>query len=487
MSIRTKLFTFLISIVVLMNLVTFFIFQSGRTIQDSYSLMMDRILLYKQISNLTEDNLRHLGNYLVNQNQAAYSDFFNRKQELRDLKAKLDRQNRNDQRAVAVQNFSHLVQSFFEAEDAIIGILYSPNNRNYADKFVEMEKTAGYIQEEDQRLVDQELSFYQPLYKQMLLYTGRMNALGQSLLIVDLMLCIVFALWLASSITRPIANLVQAALQVSMGNLDVNPLTPPRNDEIGILTRSFRHMLSSLKELLVKNQEIMEKDRLVKELEIKALQSQINPHFLFNTLNALSKLALLEGAEKTSDLTVSVSNLLRYNLRKLDRPVTLRDEFEHAKEYFSIQQARFRGRVTFETHIDDELLDLPIPSMTLQPILENAFVHGIEGMESGACIRLDMLRNGETAVISISDNGAGMSEEKRYSLMHFSSGFATDSDNGQSTGLGSRNVYRRLQLFYGQDDLVSIDSKEEKGTTVTIRIPFHIKEELAYVPVIDRG
>lgn len=485
MSIRTKLFIFLLSIVLLMNLVTFFIYQSSRTIQDSYNLMMDRIFLYKQISNLTEDNLRHLSNYLVNQNQAAYIDFFNRKQELRELKERLDSQRRNEERAVAEQNYSHLVQSFFEVEDAIIGILYNTESRSYARQYEEMENIAGYIQEEGQRLLDQELSFYQPLYKQTLLYTGQMNGLGQSLLIVDLLLCIVFAFWLASSITSPIANLVDAALQVSRGNLDVSPPMTQQNDEIGILTRSFRHMLAYLKELIVKNQVMMEKDSLVKDLEIRALQSQINPHFLFNTLNVLSKLAFIEGAMKTSDLTVSMSNLLRYNLRKLDTPVTLRDEVEYVKEYFTIQQARFRDRVLFEINVDENLLDLPIPCLTLQPILENAFIHGIESMEDGAHLRLDIFLENNATVISISDNGVGMSEEIRHSLLNFSSGFASDSYNGKSTGFGSRNVYRRLQLFYGQDDLLSIVSKKGEGTTVTIRVPLFMKEGDTDVPIVD--
>jgi sensor histidine kinase YesM len=241
-------------------------------------------------------------------------------------------------------------------------------------------------------------------------------------------------------------------------------------------------MLSSLKELLAQKQEMAEKDRLVKELEIKALQSQINPHFLFNTLNVVSKLALLEGADRTSDLAVSVSNLLRYNLRKLDTPVTLRDEVEHAYEYFAIQQARFRDRVAFETDIDDAALELPIPCLTLQPILENAFVHGIERMESGARIGLRIQRDGDWVVVAVSDNGAGMNEETQHRLLAFQSGFAEDggdgggSDSGsrgQSTGLGTRNVYRRLQLFYGMDDLVTIASEAGNGTTVTIRAPWH--------------
>jgi sensor histidine kinase YesM len=487
MSIRTKLFAFILSLVVLMNLVAFFIYQSGKTIQESYSLMMDRILLYKQIANLTEDNLRHLGNYLINQNQAAYADFFDRKEQLKELQSQLERQKRSEPNEVPVQNFVNMVKTFLEAEDAVIGILYRTEAQSYARQFDEVEKTAAYIQEENQHLVDLELSFYQPLYKQMLLQVSRMNILGQALLIVNVLLSLFFTVWLSRSITRPIGILVHTAEQISKGNLDVDPPSIQYGDEMGILTRAFRHMLHNLKELIAKNQEIAEKDRLVKELEIKALQSQINPHFLFNTLNVLSKLALLEGAEKTSDLTVSVSNLLRYNLRKLDTPVTLSDEVAHAKEYFAIQQARFRDRIKFETNIDESLLDLPIPCLTLQPILENAFVHGIENLEEGACIRLDIRREERDAVIAISDNGAGMSEETRQALLHPSSGFSTAAGSGRSTGLGSRNVFRRLQLFYGRDDLVDIESRPQQGTTVTIRIPITMKEGKARVSIADRG
>lgn len=492
MSIRTKLFTFLLLLVVLMNLVTFFIYQSSRTVQSSYSLMMDRILLYKQIANMTEDNLRLLSSYLTNQVPETYSDFYYRKKDLEALQAKLEVRSRSEARAVAASNFRNMVSTFLEAEEAIIGTLYSTESRGYATQYEEVEKTAAYIQEENQRLVDQELSFYQPLYQKMLLNTNRMNIMGLGLLLVDMLLCAVFALWLARSITRPIASLVYAASQISKGNIDVTPPLAQAGDEIGTLTRAFRQMLYYWKELIVKNQEMAEKDRLVKELEIKALQSQINPHFLFNTLNVLSKLALLEGADRTSDLTVSVSNLLRYNLRKLDTPVTLRDEVEHAKEYFAIQQARFRDRVAFETEIDESALDLAIPCLTLQPILENAFVHGIERMESGALIRLAIRREGSEVEIAISDNGAGMSEETRQGLLQAESGFALEpsvpaaagsagerdgSRNGQSTGLGSRNVYRRLQLFYGKDDLVSIESAAGIGTTVTIRAPYSYKEK----------
>lgn len=243
------------------------------------------------------------------------------------------------------------------------------------------------------------------------------------------------------------------------------------SSEIRMLSEAFGRMQDDLLQLIEKDKANLEKDRLVKELELKALQNQMNPHFLFNSLNVLAKLALLEGAERTSDLTVSMSNLLRYNLRKLDQPVPLRDEVEQAKEYFTIQQARFRDRIQFVTHIDEAALDVLVPVLTLQPILENVFVHGIEGMEIGAVVTLSIERVPSEVRISIADNGSGMTEETRSALLRMDAEPADSRSGGQSTGLGTYNVFRRLELYYGRTDLVDIQSEPGGGTTVLIRIP----------------
>ncbi|MNV65596.1 Sensor histidine kinase YpdA [compost metagenome] len=223
--------------------------------------------------------------------------------------------------------------------------------------------------------------------------------------------------------------------------------------------------------------------RLVKELELQALQSQINPHFLFNTLNVLSRLALLEGADKTSDLIISMSNLLRYSLQRLDTPVTLQEEITHIKEYAAIQQARFRERIRFELDADPAVLQVEIPALTLQPLVENAYHHGVANMESGAVISLKVLKAETGVLIEISDNGAGIPEETLQAIMRLEA----SSDSGKSTGLGTRNVLKRLQLFYGEDDLVQIRSGLGQGTTITIRIPAKEGDEQIHVQTADRG
>lgn len=485
MSIRMKLFIFIPLMVIMVNLVTIIIYQSGRSIQESYNLMLDRILLYKQISHKTEDNLRILSSYVVEKYRSQYTEFEELQTELNGLKGQLSEKKRNAAYDLALGNYMNLLQTYLDATDAVIVALDQNDTQNYVSAYEEAENTATYIKEDHQNLVDMELSFYQPLYKKMLLTTNNMNKIDQGLLITNLVLGFFFTIWLSQSITRPIGGLLHTARQISKGNLEVAPPPIHRSDEIGILTIAFRHMQLNIKELMIRDQERMEQERLVKELEIKALQSQINPHFLFNTLNVLSRLALLEGAERTSDLTVSMSNLLRYNLRKLDQAVTLRDEVDNAKEYFTIQQARFRDRISFLTEIEESTLDQVIPSLTLQPIIENAFEHGIEGMEEGAYIKLQIHQEIDRIVIRIIDNGVGMNEETRQLLLQFNANNSTDISRSHSTGLGTRNVFRRLQLFYGVNDLIEIDSTEGCGTSICIRVPIRTKGDLLHVSLVN--
>jgi sensor histidine kinase YesM len=232
-------------------------------------------------------------------------------------------------------------------------------------------------------------------------------------------------------------------------------------------------MIDNIQELMKENIKSVEKDRLVKELELKMLQSQINPHFLFNTLNSIAKLAYLEGAARTSDLTVSVSRLLRYNLQKLDQAVPLREEVEHVNEYINIQRARFRDRIAFEMDIDEQALGGMIPCLTLQPIFENAFVHGLEQMEEGAVLSLSIRYRSGLVEIEISDNGVGMNRETVARLMGSIQQEAPYfSGKGQSTGLGTHNVFKRLHLFFDGQQLIEIDSSEGQGTAVLFKVPF---------------
>jgi len=487
MNIRRMLFIVIPALFILNNAVAYFIFDSGRTVQQSYNVMLDRVLLYKQIAEQTQGNLRALNTYLLDRTENSRQSYTSQREELTHLRESLSAQRMTIPTTdLTVRSYRNMIDTFIAQEAVVIEALNGQEPLAYAAYYEEAERTAAFVSEEGYHLIDVELSYYQPFYRQILIQTDMMNDWGVAILILNTLISIAFAYWISLRITVPIKQLASTARQISDGNLQASPPPISEHNEFGILSKAFVRMQDNLRQFIMKEKESLEKDKLVKELELEVLQNQINPHFLFNSLNVISKLALIEGAEKTSDLTVSMSNLLRYNLRNLDRPVMLRDEVEHAKEYFTIQQARFRDRIQFETDIDESGLDVYVPVLTLQPILENVFVHGIEGMEEGAEIKLAIAREQDEMRISISDNGVGMSEQVRHSLLDLRSEPLHSERKGQSTGLGTRNVFRRLELFYGRNNLIDIHSEPGQGTTVLIRIPVARKED-GDVSLTDRG
>ncbi len=174
-----------------------------------------------------------------------------------------------------------MIDTFIAQEEAVLRAVASQSSLSYVALYEEAEKTAGFIQEEGHQLVDTELSFYQPFYRQILVHTDVMNKWGVAIYILNTLLSVAFAYWISLGISRPIKQLVQAAKKISYGNLQAAPPRIGAHNEFGILSEAFGRMQDNLKELIARDKESLEKDRLVKELELKALQNQMNPHFLF--------------------------------------------------------------------------------------------------------------------------------------------------------------------------------------------------------------
>jgi sensor histidine kinase YesM len=188
-------------------------------------------------------------------------------------------------------------------------------------------------------------------------------------------------------------------------------------------------------------------------------------------------MAYLEEAEQTSRLIEAVAALLRYNLGDLNKASTLREEVRIVKEYFFIQRTRFGDRIQFIIDIEDDCLDIEVPRLILQPIIENAFVHGVESYEENAEILLDIYHDQDKVYVEVIDNGKGMDETTKKRILQYMEGTETDNmvnqekTNGHSTGIGVKNVIRRLQLFYQRKDIVEIESEIGKGANFRLIIP----------------
>lgn len=285
----------------------------------------------------------------------------------------------------------------------------------------------------------------------------------------------------STQITKPLKELSKSADEIANGNFDIDLVEVKSKDEVGVVTNAFNQMVVSIREYIERIKVSMEKERIhaekelvmethLKDAQIKYLQAQINPHFLFNSLNAGAQLSMLEGADKTYDYIQNMAQFFRYNLRKADSVITLKEEIELIDIYIYILNVRFSGEIKYEKNIDDKCLNAHMPSMILQPIVENCVNHGIREMAGDGIITLSVNKMPDSILISIKDNGKGMSQEKIDEILN-----GTYKDDGlsmDSNGIGMDNVIKRLRMYFDSDDVISIISEgENKGTEVLIYLP----------------
>ncbi|WP_082235339.1 sensor histidine kinase [Halobacillus massiliensis] len=210
-------------------------------------------------------------------------------------------------------------------------------------------------------------------------------------------------------------------------------------------------------------------EKTLKQTQFKVLQSQINPHFLFNTLNTIAHLAYLENAEQTQSVTYSLSKIMRYSLRNIDQLVTLKEEVDYINNYLNIQQSIYRDRVQFQKiiDIDSEMIKLPI--LTIQPLIENAIKHGLKNGDDHIVIKIHGYVDNECFVLEIIDTGTGIHKGKLDHILSQSDKFR----NGHNTGIGIPNVHKRLQYYYGEEyGITAIESQIGTGTKVRLELPF---------------
>jgi sensor histidine kinase YesM len=218
--------------------------------------------------------------------------------------------------------------------------------------------------------------------------------------------------------------------------------------------------------LLEETKRRSEYENIIKTLELKTLQSQVKPHFLFNTLNTAARLAYLENAPRTAELVYSLASLLRYSLRNPDQLVSLKEEISCLKHYLHIQEIRYGDHIKSQINIPTEIENILLPIMTLQPIVENAIIHGLEEKEEGGIITIRAYQKDETIFIEVRDNGVGI-DKKMLEVIKGN----IEEGKGHLTGLGLQNVDRRLKMYFGKESGLEITSEKGNGTLVVLKIP----------------
>ena len=280
--------------------------------------------------------------------------------------------------------------------------------------------------------------------------------------IILVIVALLFSRFMARSITLPIQKLRDSMKKVQEGDFSVSDVVVDSKNEIGSLTKSFDVMTHRIHELMEQNVHEQEEKR---KSELKALQSQINPHFLYNTLDSIIWMAEGKKNEEVVLMTASLARLLRQSISNEDEVVPIANEVEYARGYLTIQKLRYKDKLEFQIEVDSSILYIPLIKLVLQPIIENAIYHGLKYKESkGLLIVKGFMKDGN-AVLQVIDDGVGMDEE---TLAHI---YDKHKVNYHSNGVGVYNVQKRLKLYYGEDYGITYTSELGKGTTATITIP----------------
>ena len=301
---------------------------------------------------------------------------------------------------------------------------------------------------------------------------------------------IFFVLYITiTSIMEPLVEISEVAHKVARRNFDVPLFNRESNDEIGNICKAFDRMIISIREYIdtiwekarteaeLKEKEI-EMQALYTDAQLRALQNQINPHFLFNTLNTGAQLAMMENADKTCYFIEQVADFFRYNIQQQSRTVSIDEELALVDNFVYIMKVRFGNRLEFIKNIPEGTFPQQIPSMTLQPLVENCIKHGLKNAKG--IISLEVSVEEKNIVISISDNGEGMPQKTRdavfKAVMAGTTRLPDDvlDDNSTHNGTGLISVFLRLQLQFHRYDLFDITDAEGGGTKFIIRIPKHV-------------
>ncbi|MGM7721763.1 cache domain-containing sensor histidine kinase [Metabacillus sp. Hm71] len=300
------------------------------------------------------------------------------------------------------------------------------------------------------------------------------NIMGDTKIIKLLMaLCFLFMLALtiilsrraAATISKPLEDLTEKMKQVQTEGFEHSAFKEVAysNQEVGQLHRDFQSMMDQINELIKEN---YQKQLVIKETEYKALQSQMNPHFLYNTLDSINWAARINKQQKISTMTEALANMLRNIISKKEPLITIKDELQIVQDYITIQHYRYHDRLHFTLECPAEIEHVYIPKLSIQPIVENAIQHVLEEIDSECKIAVAIFtHDDETLQIVIEDNGPGMDDATIKAIFK-------GEIKPKGTGIGLRNINERMKLMFGEAYGLQLESEKGNGTRVTITIPY---------------
>jgi sensor histidine kinase YesM len=388
-----------------------------------------------------------------------------------------DYQKIGEERYAKVWSLRNLYEGYSEKRDAVLAM--DETEESYISSLYEVYELQQYLQSDARALMTDTIEAGNAVYQTKVPRIIRVPVVIVVVAILLLVGMVQLAKLMYRTLISPILQLTQTSKRIVANDFFVEDVTVENKDELGDLVAAFNKMKFAAGEYILAleerrktlellHEEELEKLEVEKQLEtikLDLLKSQVNPHFLFNTLNVISGMANLEGAETTEKMITALSSLFRYNLKTTDVEVPLVQELKVLQDYMYLQQMRFGSRVRCEVDCQVNKENAMVPSFTFQPLVENAVIHGLAKKESGGVIRVRVWERQHRLLITIGDSGIGMKPEVLRQIREQIRG------GGKNTvGIGLGNIYKRIYAMYPEGSF-EIFSKENAGTVISIGIP----------------
>lgn len=481
-SLNSKFIIFVICLIIPIGICNIISLAMSKKIEHGYVNMLNNMLIANEIKHHIDNSLDSFNEYILSgteKKKEIYSDeVFLAKQEIDTLK-----NNSDNSTQYILRDLNNTLETY--EEDSKKTIFAYENKEGYIfyyDDFIAAKNIASYCDVYASELMQNYLQISSVAYKELNKNSSIIYVSLTTYLILILSMCVVYAMVFIRNISNGLKGIVETSNKVSKGQFEYYEGNKTDIYELDVLTKTFNTMIKDIKDLInsINDKLILEKklkeeemknlkyENALKEFDLKVLQSQINPHFLFNTLNCINATAIMENATTTSKLIKSVSNILRYSLRSMNTNALLEDEINIVKDYIYIQECRFDDRIKFNLSVNMDIKKIKVPGMTIQPLVENAFIHGIETKEEGGYINISINNEDGICDIIIEDNGIGITKE----ILDKINNYDYDTQHiGHTTGLGINIVEKRLRYLYDKENMFKVESEEGKGTKVYLKIP----------------
>lgn len=484
-SIQTRLSSVMLLVLVFALGINFFIFSQIQNAVSRIDAVFSSNVDINDLSDALEQLQGTVYEYLNTKGTKALENYYRYEQNYRSLIEKLNDKNLENEGKILEKNIRNMSESYLDQTSETVQAKRGRNVERYKTSYEQETQLYEYINSYIYRLNN--LSFRKNSANYQILLSSMSILYRMCIIVLIIVYVLGFAITviLVRNMIKPLQALSNTAHEVTKGNLNVPQLSVVYDDEVGVVTRSFNQMLDSIRKNIAKLKESMEhqvqmKERELlmenhlKEAQLKYLQAQINPHFLFNSLNAGAQLAMMGDAEQTGVFLEKMADFFRYNVRKMEEDAYLREEIEAVDNYIYILNVRFAGDIHYRKEIDEDIENIRIPSMILQPMVENAVQHGIHDCMETGWIRMSIHRNHDMTEVIVQDNGVGMTREMIDKVM--AGNADQDEEDHFSTGIAVRNVIERLRLYYKQEDLLWIES-DGPGTGISVHITLPKEKE----------